>query len=296
VETQALNFLKGEKAMSNFTASVYLNWGHPLRIFTGAAEPGQSVEEIPFYVSVRDFSKNVGSSTIKKWGSALMPYPGLIRINNNILTNKQEPHYHCTAVPFTEIRKLVNNTDMHPGNKERANAIIKWLEPIYKSYAETIVKPIETGIKALTPKFSDIAANEQNSGLKTAIEPIEITVAGVSDNEQKKAEYRKLRESGMTATEALTEVLGKPQKQRDTCESIVRAACDSIVPVHEQEKSEDNNIQGQSPVGFTVDDVAKRLYELKHENEGLKAEVEKLKKDLEDYRTIRDMFLSIGGD
>lgn len=280
--------------LTTLTASVYLNWGHPLRIFTGPVV--QETDEVPFYVSVKDFSKNVGSSTIKKWGSALMPCPGLIRINNNNLTNKQEPHYQCTAVPFTELRKLTNNTDMHPGNKERANAIIKFLEPIYREYAEKIVRPIKTGIKALTPKFSEIAANEQNSGLKAAIEPIEITVAGISDNEQKKAEYRKLRESGMTASEALTEVLGKPQKQRDACESIVRAACDSIVPVHEQEKSEDNNIQGQSPVSFTIDDVAKRLYELKKENEALRADVKKLKKDLEDYRTIRDRFLSIGGD
>lgn len=263
--------------MNNFTsltAKIYLNWGHPLRVFTG--DVGQETDEIPFdeipfYVSVKDFSKNVGSSTIKKWGSSLMPCPGLIRINNNNLTNKQEPHYQCTAVPFTELRRLTNNTDMHPGNKDRANAIIKWLEPIYKEYAEKIVKPIETGIKALTPTFSDIAANEQNSGLKAAIEPIEITVAGITEDEKKKSEYRKLRESGMTVPEALTEVLGKPERQRDACESKVA-------------------------LGFTVDDVAKRLYELKKENEDLKAEVEKLKKDLEDYRTIRDMFLSIGGD
>ena len=257
--------------MSNLTvltASTYMDWGHPLRIFTGAVE--KESLEIPFYVSVKDFSKNVGSSTIKKWGSALVPCPGIIRVNNSILTNKQEPHYQCTAVPFTELRKLTNNTDMHPGNKDRANAIIKWLEPIYKAYAETIVKPIETGTEALTPKFSEIAAS------------------GIGAHEQEKSEYRKLRESGMTASEALTAVLGEPEKRS-------RVACESM-QVHEQEKSENSDIQGQSPLGFTVDDVAKRLYELKTENEKLKKENEKLKKDLDDYRTIRDMFLSIGGD
>lgn len=258
--------------MSNtmtLTAKIYTDWGHPLRVFTGAAE--QENGEIPFYVSVKDFSKNVGSATIKKWGSALVPCPGIIRVTNNILTNKQEPHYQCTAVPFTELRKLTNNSDMHPQNKDRANAIIRWLEPIYKKYAEIMVKPIETGTKALTPKFSEITANDQEQKAK------------------EKAEYRKLRESGMTASEALTAVLGEPEKRP-------RVACDSIAPVHEQKKSENSDIQGKSLLGFTVDDIAKKLYELKQENEILKAEVEKLKKDLEDYKTIRDMFLSIGGD
>jgi hypothetical protein len=286
--------------LTSLTAKIYLNWGHPLRIFTGAVVQDtdeMSFDEIPFYVSVKDFSKNVGSSTIKKWGSALMPCQGLIRINNNNLTNKQEPHYQCTAVPFTELRRLTNNTDMHPENKDRANAIIKWLEPIYKEYAEKIVGPIKTGIKVLTPKL-EIAANEQNGGLKAAIEPIEIPVAGISDDEQKKAEYRKLRESGMTASEALTEVLGNPQKQRDTCESIalVSVAQDVNLSPHKQDQLVYSPGSHIEPLGFTVDDVAKRLYELKKENESLKAEVDKLKKDLEDDRTIRDMFLSVGGD
>lgn len=234
--------------MSNLTASIYMDWGQPLRIFTGTIEPQAEQEslDVPFFVSVRDFAVNVGSSTIKRWGSSAVPCPGSIQIRNNILTNKQEPHYHCTAIPFVEIRKLTNNTDMHPRNKDRANAIIKWLEPIYKKYAEAILKPIETGTKALTSKFGDTS-------------------------EQAKLEYRKLRESGMSAPEALTAVLGEPQRPR--------VAYDST-----------------APVGFTVDDVAKRLYELKKENESLQAEVEKLKKELEDYRTIRDMFLSIGGD
>ena len=230
--------------LTSLTATVYMDWGHPLRIFTGAVE--QESLEIPFYVSVRDFSETVGSSTIKRWGSSAMPCPGSISVSNNILTNKQEPHYHCTAIPFTELRKLTNNTDMHPQNKDRANAIIKWLEPIYKAYTETIAKPIETG------------TSENGS------------VHGQSP--QIKSKYRALRESGMTASEALTAVLGEPEKR--PC-----VACESVVPL-----------------GFTVDDVAKRLYELKKENETLKAEVKKLKKDLEDYKTIRDMFLSIGGD
>lgn len=262
---------------NNLTAKIYTDWGYPLRIFTGSVV--QETDEIPFYVSVKDFSKNVGSSTITKWGSALMPCPGLIHINNNILTNKQEPHYRCTAIPFTELRKLTNNTDMHPGNKDRANAIIKWLEPIYREYAEKIVKPIETGVKAL--------------------EPIEITVAGISDDEQKKVEYRKLRESGMTASEALTEVLGKPnQRQRDACESIVpvSVAQDVNLSPHKQDQLVYSPGSPIELLGFTVDDVAKRLYELKQENENLKSEVEKLRKDIENYKTIRDMFLSIGGD
>lgn len=242
--------------MSNLTASVYMDWGQPLRIFTGAVEQEKESLEVPFFVSVRDFAANVGSSTIRKWGSPALPCPGSIQISNSVLTNKQEPHYRCTAVPFTEIRKLTNNTDMHPRNKDRANAIIKWLEPIYREYAATIVKPIATGIKALTPKFSEITANDTEQEQKA----------------KEKLEYRKLRESGMTASEALTAVLGEPEKRP-------RVACESTVPI-----------------AFTVDDVAKRLYELKQENESLKSEVEKLKKELDDYQTIRDMFLSIGGD
>lgn len=282
--------------MKELTVSIYMDWGSPLRIFTGAVEPQaeQDSLDVPFFVSVRDFAVNVGSSTIKRWGSNTMPCPGSVRVNNAILTNKQEPHYHCTAVPFVELRKLTNNTDMHPQNKDRANAIIKWLEPIYKEYAEAILKPVETGTQALSSKFGDT-------------------------HEQEKSEYRKLRESGMSAPEALTAVLGEPNQRP-------RFACDSTVPVEstrifEEKKSENSDIQectpqtksitellgdpnqrprvacdSTVPVGFTVDAVAKRLYELKKENESLQAEVEKLKKELEDYRTIRDMFLSIGGD